>query len=118
MFSYRGEHSFLDYYGVEPGTFSGVAHADEMFYLFDPLYSVDLGDMLEADKNVRDMFVSFWTNFAKFGDPTPPGSAVSWAPVDAGSRMYLNISGTDPVMQRSENYEARMQFWTSVVNIK
>ena len=114
IFSYRGEHSFLDFYGVEPGTF-GVAHADELFFLFDPLYHVDLEGMIDNDKDVRELLVSFWSNFAKYGDPTPPGSAVTWSPVSEDSRLYLNISGTEPSMQRAGYYEDRMQFWSSVV---
>ena len=113
IFSYRGEHSFLDSHGVEPGTL-GVAHADELFYLFDPLYHMDLGGMEDSDIKIRDLLVSLWVSFAKYGDPTPPGSALAWAPVSPDSRLYLNISGADPTMQRAEYYEDRMLFWSSV----
>ena len=113
IFSYRGEHSFLDSHGVEPGTL-GVAHADELFYLFDPLYHMDLGGMEDSDIKIRDLLVSLWVSFAKYGDPTPPGSALAWAPVSPDNRLYMNISGADPTMQRAEYYEDRMLFWSSV----
>jgi len=114
IFSYRGQHSCLDAQGVEPGLF-GVAHADEQLYLFDPLYYWDLHDLNENDTNIRDLLVSYWTNFAKYGDPTPPGSDHSWAAVNTDSWMYFNISGTNPGMQRSQEYQDRMNFWSTVV---
>merc|ERR1719228_2337427 len=114
MFSYRGEHRILDSYGVEPGLF-GVSHVDEMLYLFDPLHHHDLQDMNQSDENIRELLVSLWTNFAKYGDPTPPGTTtISWAQVE-NSGMYLNISGTVPSMEKRELYENRMQFWSTVV---
>jgi hypothetical protein len=99
----------MDAYGVQPGLFG-----DELFYLFDPLYHLDLEDLPESDKSTRELLVSSWTSFVKFGDPSPPGSGMSWTPVDAGSRLYLNISGTHPFMERSQDYDNRMQFWATV----
>jgi len=115
IFSYRGQHSFLDSYGVPPGLF-GVCHADELFYLFDPFGHLDLEDVPNSDENIRELLVTSWTNFAKFGDPTPPGSGISWTPITTDSNLYLNISGTDSILERSINYEDRMQFWSAVVN--
>ena len=113
IFSYRGEHSILDYSGVEPGLY-GVSHADELFYLFDPLLHIDLEDMIERDKSIRNLLVSCWASFAKYGDPTPPGSSFTWTPVTGDSRLYLNISGTEPGMERREDYENRIQFWSTL----
>ena len=39
--------------------------------------------------------LELWSNFIKYGDPTPPGSesgalqGVEWAPVTQGSHQYL-----------------------------
>ena len=115
IFSYRGEHSGLDLVeGVEPGMF-GVSHGDDLLYLFDPLYQIDLQELNESDENMRELLAGYWTSFAKYGDPTPPGSAVSWAPVTPDSWLYLNISGTEPGMERSQDYQDRMNFWSTVV---
>ena len=113
IFSYRGERSFYDGFVTEPGQF-GVGHADELFYLFDPLYSIDLEDMTPDDRSVQELLVSCWTNFSKYGDPSPPGSNFYWIPVGADSRNYLNITGTEPVMQKSQEYVDRMEFWKSL----
>jgi len=65
-----------------------------------------------------------WTNFAKFGDPTPPGDRdddigdIEWLPVSeatAGSR-YLNF-GTSLFMDESDDYIERMAFWDEATQV-
>ena len=61
---------------------------------------------------------SAWTNFAIFGDPTPPGtSSFSWTPVDPNSELhqYLNISGVNPTMTTSQEIQNRMKMWDEVM---
>ena len=61
---------------------------------------------------------SAWTNFAIFGDPTPPGtSSFSWTPVDPNSELqqYLNISGVNPTMTTSQEIQKRMKIWDEVM---
>ena len=61
---------------------------------------------------------SAWTNFAIYGDPTPPGSNVSsWIPVDSNSELqqYWNISGTKPTMTTSKIIQDRMLFWDKIM---
>ena len=47
---------------------------------------------------------SAWTNFAIFGDPTPPDTDLSWTPVNPNSEIqeYWNISGSKPIMETSQ----------------
>jgi len=113
IFSYRGLHSLLDFFGVQPGTF-GVCHGDELFYLFDPISHLDMSDLPSEDQHIRSLLISSWTNFAKYGDPSPPGSNFLWTPVGADNGKYLNISGTDPTMERSDEYSNRMEFWSAL----
>ena len=41
-------------------------HADELFYLFK------MGDLsLDSDLQMREIMVRYWTNFAKYGNPSP-----------------------------------------------
>lgn len=54
-----------------------------------------------------------WTNFAKYGNPTPKGADnllnVLWKPVGRNRLNYLNI---DMELSVGENPEAeRMEFW-------
>ncbi|XP_066974676.1 juvenile hormone esterase-like [Macrobrachium rosenbergii] len=44
----------------------GTAHADELLYLFHLPSDQD-----EREKNMTDKMITLWTNFAKYGDPTP-----------------------------------------------
>lgn len=70
--SYKGKYSFMDFYGVDASKL-GVCHADELFYLFQPCYEVYV-ELPENDLVLSQELLSYWTNFAKFGDPTPPDS--------------------------------------------
>nr|QGA73398.1 carboxylesterase CXE20 [Spodoptera frugiperda] len=58
----------------------GATHADEIFYLFS---SLTLNGHLEKD--FIEKFTTLWTNFAKYGDPTPSSSSISprWEPAEA-----------------------------------
>ena len=70
------------------------------------------------DEIVRGLISSAWTNFATFGDPTPPGtSSFSWTPVDPNSELqqYLNISGVNPTMTTSQEIQKRMKIWDEVM---
>jgi len=78
----------------------GPHHGDELQFLFrvkafpgfeDPVF------IEEEQKLGRDM-VQLWTNFAKFGHPTPPGDSVQnlpmWNQVTLLSGGYMNISSS------------------------
>ena len=42
-------------------------HADELLYLFD--FGFDL--TLDKDIQMREIMFKYWTNFAKYGNPSP-----------------------------------------------
>lgn len=119
ILTYKGEFSILDTYGLPP---MGVCHADDLIYLFDPVFQKwgldpDAGVLTGTDLEVADLMVSAWTNFATFGDPTPPSDTqmITWLPASPGIYQYLNISGTDAHMEYSEDVKARMEFWTELM---
>ncbi|XP_063366710.1 acetylcholinesterase-like [Cydia amplana] len=60
------------------GTAPGATHADELFYMFKPLFPTAY--LMEQD--IVDVVSRMWTNFAKFGNPTPaPSSRLpKWPP--------------------------------------
>ena len=55
-----------------------------------------------------------WTDFVKFGNPSPPG--VEWTPVTEDFRGWLEIGPTGELgMSTSDHtFEARMEFWDSL----
>ena len=119
ILTYKGEFSLLDIsYGLPP---TGVCHADDLLYLFDPVFQYlgvdpDAPVLTGTDLEVSDLMISAWTNFAAFGDPTPPDMLdVTWLPAEPGNLQYLNISGPNPQMAYADNIRDRMQFWTELM---
>ena len=68
---------------------------------------------------LRNTMISAWTNFAKFGDPTPPDSGLTpWAPIYADIEpQYWNIFGPEPVMDMSSYIKERMTKWEEVLGV-
>lgn len=72
----------------------------------------------DSAARVRSAMCKLWTNFAKYGDPTPVNQRldVNWSPVkhcDDKSTYhldYLYISSDGIQMQRNPD-EKRMEFW-------
>jgi carboxylesterase type B len=119
ILTYEGEFSLLNIYGLPP---MGVCHADDLFYLFDPIFGNSGWDsntnaLTGTDIEVSELMVSAWANFAAYGDPTPPSDMLesAWLPVGKDNFQYLNISGPSPQMEYSEDIGTRMQFWTELM---
>ena len=109
ILTYHGEHSFTEGFGFDN---YGICHGDDLFYLWKQ-NNVTLN---ENDSKVREIMTDAWTNFAKFGDPTPPGSEFSWLPVENPDFHKLwNISGAFPEMSKSQEIQDRMEFWTELL---
>ena len=91
------------------GEVPGVSHADELFLQF--FGSSSLGS---SDNLVSRHITTMWSNFIKFGDPTPPGGDFVWDPVTKEKREYLVL---DEVlkMEMSQEYTERMQFWRQIM---
>jgi para-nitrobenzyl esterase len=58
--------------GAAPGTEATAPHASDIEYVFRVLPSRDLPWRPE-DREVSELMASYWTNFAKTGDPNGPG---------------------------------------------
>ena len=110
ILTYVGEHSLSTSLGYQK---FGVCHGDELQYLFEPSA---IADSVEGeDAKVRDMMSAAWTNFAKNGDPSPPGADFSWTPVNSSSsHNFLDINGPNPAMTADTSIDERMNFWTQI----
>ena len=110
ILTYEGHFSDAINNGLEP---MGVAHGDDLLYVFNysnmPIYGTDI--------IVQDIMTSMWSNFAIYGDPTPPGmSDFSWVPLeDVSDFKYFNISGENPSMDHSDYVQSRMEFWKQTI---
>ena len=104
VLSYQGAFSLTTLYGIDQPI--GVSHADDLIYLFDPVFGIEL-PLPPNDKALRELMVDAWTNFAINGTP-----GISWTPLKADSENnFLNISGTEPFMTTSQEIQARMDLW-------
>ncbi|KAJ8714258.1 hypothetical protein PYW08_007878 [Mythimna loreyi] len=98
-------------------SYLGASHGDELAYLFDtefnPFANATEDEQLAADKAlVRSRLTTLWTNFVKFGNPTPEPSELlpfTWIPITKTSQPYLNMSLDFTRSSRPD--PERMAFW-------
>jgi para-nitrobenzyl esterase len=76
----------------------GARHAGEIEYVFGALDSLPTVPWEDADRRLSDLMMTYWTNFARTGDPNGPGLPV-WP-------RYSAQDGT-PVMHLNETSAAR-----------
>ncbi|XP_032312060.1 juvenile hormone esterase isoform X1 [Drosophila ananassae] len=95
----------------------GVCHGDELGYLFKfGFFNLSL-DPKSMEVQVKNRMVRMWTNFAKYGSPTPdtddPNLTTKWAPIDPSNVMnslnYLDISAN--LAMKTNPEPERQRFW-------
>ncbi|KAJ8704764.1 hypothetical protein PYW08_012084 [Mythimna loreyi] len=109
MFSYEGGRNKAKI--SRNFTSDGVSHGDDTAYLFDvPMFRDTTPS--EDDQKIIDAMTTMWTNFAKYGDPTPSisnATPVKWQSADQSRRPYLNID--KQITLESRVFHDRMAFW-------
>jgi len=69
-----------------------------------------------GEKRMSKILTSMWSNFMKFGNPTPrPVEKVKWKPSTEGKREYLLI-GKNIKMEASSSLLSRLSIWKAVLN--
>ena len=90
----------------------GVAHKDDTPYEFGfPLMNLTvLQQYNDADRNISDMLITLFTNFAKYGNPTSqPVLGVTWEGFNSSHKAYIRIQRQ---LEMAVNYRpTRMAFW-------
>ncbi|XP_055923213.1 juvenile hormone esterase isoform X2 [Eupeodes corollae] len=96
----------------------GVCHGDEIGYLFKfGFFNLSL-DPSSIEIIVKNRMVKMWTNFAKYGNPTPADAndtllLSTWEPIDKENVLqdlkYLDITST--LEMRSNPESERLSFW-------
>ncbi|XP_026749035.2 juvenile hormone esterase-like [Galleria mellonella] len=111
-FSCTSERNLYGNEGAKYGI-SGAAHLDDLMYLFDAK-SLNL----KSDKNSKaykmiKQTCTLFTNFAKYGNPTPDSSlGITWKPYDSSQDNYLNI---DEKLTPGTQLDAEMfNFWKGI----
>ena len=117
ILTYAGQYSYSEFTNAGK---HGVCHADDLLYLFNPVFGSahDVTLTNEDEIKLREEMTSAWTNFAKYGDPTPPNANSnwnSWTPLDKSSPLsFWNISGVNSAMSYEPKIIDRMEFWDSL----
>ncbi|XP_046995686.1 carboxylesterase 5A-like isoform X2 [Schistocerca americana] len=100
-FDYRGK--------IVQSTNWGVNHAGDIFVLFVRDDTVCNLDPESEEDQVRRNMVRYWTNFAKYGNPTPEADPVIWEPYNNVTRSYMLMQSN---FSLAHNKDAeRMDFW-------
>ncbi|CAG4931000.1 unnamed protein product [Colias eurytheme] len=90
-----------------------VSHGDDLSYIFPCKIALTKVDINSKTYQMIDQVTKLWTNFAKFGDPTPDSSlGAKWLPYSIENQHYLDIGekltpGTSPNKQD-------MDFWENI----
>ncbi|XP_063830756.1 acetylcholinesterase-like [Ostrinia nubilalis] len=113
------KNDLMNYVTTEYGTW-GAAGGDELCYLFHcpalkQLYLKHNKSMSE-EIIIQRKLVKMWTNFAKYGDPTPEHDAdlgLRWPTYDLENRKYLNID--KEITVKSDLNKERFRFWDNFI---
>jgi para-nitrobenzyl esterase len=68
----------------------GARHAGEIEYVFGQLDTVPKVTWTDADRRLSDRMMTYWSNFAKTGDPNGPGLP-QWPAYDPGAPRVLHL---------------------------
>ena len=89
----------------------GVSHADDLNCLFQPFPT--FGNLTESGEKNSKAMVTSWTNFAKFGNPSPYLTSEPQWP--KGEVMFFEEeSGLKKNETQLENLMARMLLWDKI----
>ncbi|XP_049957254.1 cholinesterase-like [Schistocerca serialis cubense] len=107
----------FDYHGEHVNTTEwGVSHSGELPFLFlrkDTEYNLDPES--EEDRIRRNM-LRYWTNFTKYGNPTPEADPVIWESYNNETRSYMLMQDNFTVAHNKDG--ERMDFWNENVPLQ
>ena len=93
---------------IKDGPSRGAYHSAEIEYVFEALPSKDYPWRPE-DMKLSDMMSSYWTNFAKSGDPSGPGLP-KWPAYSTETKdQVMHLSGSDTHASPAED-QAQYEF--------
>ncbi|XP_026319317.1 juvenile hormone esterase-like [Hyposmocoma kahamanoa] len=111
-FSNVSERNIYGQLGAKYGI-TGASHLDDLMYLFDAKKAkLSIDKSSKSYKMIQETCALF-TNFAKFGNPTPNASVgVTWPEYDNVQEQYLDIGET--LTPGKKLFKEAIEFWQSV----
>merc|ERR1711892_67988 len=94
-------------------------HGDELPFLFD-LTTIERAEkpvFTQAEKQLEADMIQLWTNFAKYGRPTPEENSEGlpqWEPLTLKSGGYMNLTSSS-TMESSHLYPLKTHLWKRMV---
>jgi para-nitrobenzyl esterase len=85
----------------------GAAHASEIAYVFDNLRSRNGSASAPKDQEVADMMNTYWTNFAKNGNPNG-GGLPNWPVYDPHKNEILEFRADGSAVSEPDPKKARL----------
>lgn len=70
-----------------PGKSGGCPHSGELVYVFNTLNRRDVGDYPQADYDLSERVVTYWTNFCKYANPCGKEASDDWKAYTATSQF-------------------------------
>ncbi len=86
---------------------STTQHSTELPYVFGNLWNEgsQAGQFTEVDRKLSDAVETYWTNFAKTGNPNGPG-VPEWPKFDGNKREYIEFMGNGEVKAMKDSRAA------------
>ncbi|KAK2872426.1 hypothetical protein Q8A67_022323 [Cirrhinus molitorella] len=94
----------------------GADHADDLQYVFGKPFSTPLG-YFPRHRDVSQYLISYWTNFAKTGDPNSGDNSVpvTWPEFASSGHQYLDINSSMSSSSVKQMLRTRLvYYWTTV----
>merc|ERR1711892_198669 len=94
-------------------------HGDELPFLFD-LTAIERAEkpvFTQAEKQLEADMIQLWTNFAKYGRPTPEENSEGlprWEPLTLKSGGYMNLTSSS-TMESSHLFPLKTHLWKRMV---
>ena len=116
--NHQPSKSMVEIFGINTGAASngklkdfGVTAYDDLSFLFNSPFMLEESVVTEEDMDTREAMVMMWTNFAKYGDPTPfeNPKLPTWTRYKIRGQAYMQISPLSQVKRAS--HSNAMYFW-------
>ena len=108
----------VEIFGINTGAASngklkdfGVTAYDDLSLLFNSPFMLEEAVVTEEDMDTREAMVMMWTNFAKYGDPTPfeNPKLPTWTRYKIRGQAFMQIGPLSQVKRAS--HSNAMYFW-------